>query len=435
MYKVMRKISILIFVAWFAICAVYVYPQRKAEAFLPAILAAPYVAPVVCALVAAGATFLTVAAAENAAQWFYSSSADNVRTEINNMSETAVSTAAKAVVVTDLVWEGIKNFYRPDIGDATKADVAWGMGELKSIQATVPVTNTSYNAELHYNDKTYYYYAKEYVNGSNVYMRIYKSDNPSSYIHQVYVSASGERVDKYNLARNISTNQIGFTSILKLNGGVYSATWSGTYEYGTSAGTQTESRAVPYTGAGGFLDNPVFDPAAEGEQRKFGVPTGDLTIDNLIGKTFTDVDQTSADPIDPPVDPPADTTFDGTTEITGLSSVFNAIKTMSANIAKFFDLTTPVNLEPLRVTGDIFTTRFPFSLPWDLMRSFQLFNDNTFNPVLNINIPKGPILPNLNFNLDLSVWSDIVGYIKALELLIFDITLVLMTRKLLGGGV
>lgn len=418
MYKIVRKISVMIFVAWFAICAVYVYPQRKAEAVIPLALV-PYAATV---LVAAGVTFATSEELQNTTKsWL--STLPTLRTDLMQQDYNAAVNGVTNVA-TD-VWNDAKTWVDNLINPgANTANIS--ISDTATNTINYPLTTYGRNDLLTYTAlpyMTHFYVGNTDGTYSEYGIRTPVPHTVVAIDGWVKVQAPVNTQIRYitRLTNSLETTQV-YT-----NDGSGQKMW----DCATTATIMVLAMqtSVALTGATDWVDNATRDWEYEG-QRKVGVPLGGA-IDELLGKSHQDVKYTGTGT----TDPPADTTFDGTSEITGLSSVFNAIKAMSANIAKFFDLTTPVNLEPLRVTGDIFTTRFPFSLPWDLMRSFQLFNDNTFNPVLNINIPSGPILPNLNFNIDLSVWSNIVGYVKALELLIFDITLVLMTRKLLGGGV
>lgn len=281
-----------------------------------------------------------------------------------------------------------------------------------SLYALVTALNAGGNAVIYFMLPNAYPMASNEWNASMVGARIFVSTTSTQWYYILYPE---------NPAGSLIRNE---TSGYVSSAGSYSFYINGNFPNGAFASNQY-SISQP-------VSNLLTGEDATNQQdvRQVGFPIPDGTnivlpkdSTEIVNKTINDISTTTA--------PPTDVTND-TGILRSISTTLKSIKTAVTNIT---DTTTPINMEPLKLSGEIFTTRFPFSLPWDLMRSFQLFNDNSFNPVLNVNIPAGPILPNMDFNIDLSVWSSIVGYVKALELLIFDITLVLMTRKLLGGGV
>jgi len=420
-YKIVRKISILIFIIWFSICAVYVYPNKKAEAVIPLALV-PYAATV---LVAAGVTFATNAELQNTTKaWL--GTLPTIRTDLMLQDYNAAVNGTKAVcnVATD-VWNDAKTWVDNLINPGAN-DVNLSITDTAGVTIEYALHPDARN-ELLVMTSSRPYLTHFYVLKSDGKYEEYGIKTLT--LHNIIASGGKVKIETgTNTSMEFATRNRTYTETASLTANSTTNIWD--CADGAVINVLTMKTNASLTGATDWVDNPTRDWSDGQGLRKVGVPLGGV-IDELLGKSHPDVKQIDTGTSDPP----ADAVFDGTTEITGLSSVFDAIKIMSANIAKFFDLTIPVNMDPLKLSGEIFTTRFPFSLPWDLMRSFQLFNDNTFNPVLNVDIPAGPILPNLNFNIDLSVWSSIVGYVKALELLIFDITLVLVTRKLLGGGV
>lgn len=94
---------------------------------------------------------------------------------------------------------------------------------------------------------------------------------------------------------------------------------------------------------------------------------------------------------------------------------------------------TRINFEPLRLSFDGFTTAFPFSLPWDLLHAFQgLPAGTTKAPVFDMNI-------NMPFfkwqqTLDFSLFDPIMPTVRILIQIGFGISLILITRELLGGA-
>ena len=96
---------------------------------------------------------------------------------------------------------------------------------------------------------------------------------------------------------------------------------------------------------------------------------------------------------------------------------------------------TIINWEPIRRPAGELTWKFPFSLPWDLKRSFQqLVTSEKWNPVIPINFD-APLMGNVAFNIDLTMFDGLIKVVRVIELLLFDVGLILLTRKLMGGDV
>jgi hypothetical protein len=92
-----------------------------------------------------------------------------------------------------------------------------------------------------------------------------------------------------------------------------------------------------------------------------------------------------------------------------------------------------IDLEPLKKLPHIFTRKFPFSLPWDFYNSFKQLEGNVWDGKIDVNIQSA--LADFVFTIDLSMFDNIRHVVMKIELLIFDIALILVTRRLMGGGV
>lgn len=92
-----------------------------------------------------------------------------------------------------------------------------------------------------------------------------------------------------------------------------------------------------------------------------------------------------------------------------------------------------LNLDPLKLTGTILTTAFPFSLPWDIQRMFQSLDGASWSGIFDIPL----VVPGVNYtmHIDLSFWDPVRNIGKTFVLLLFDMGLIMATRKLLGGDV
>lgn len=93
-----------------------------------------------------------------------------------------------------------------------------------------------------------------------------------------------------------------------------------------------------------------------------------------------------------------------------------------------------LNFEPLRIAGKQFTWKFPFCLPWDILRGFQsLLPDDEFEPIIHVDL--GSDIARFKFDIDLTNWNSVAAVARTVELILFDFGLVLITRKLMGGDV
>lgn len=97
--------------------------------------------------------------------------------------------------------------------------------------------------------------------------------------------------------------------------------------------------------------------------------------------------------------------------------------------------TKPVAWDVLKMNAKALTTKFPFSIPWDLLRQLKVFDVGPETPVFEVNIGDylkigGYTIP-LNFEIDLSMFDKVAAFIRWFNLILWDIGLVLLIRKLL----
>lgn len=93
-----------------------------------------------------------------------------------------------------------------------------------------------------------------------------------------------------------------------------------------------------------------------------------------------------------------------------------------------------INWDPLKLPLLGLTTKFPFSLPWDLMRGIESLQAEQWDrkfiiPALG---PNG-LWPEME--IDLSMYDGIAEMTRIVLLIIFDFGLIMATRKLMGGDV
>ncbi len=192
------------------------------------------------------------------------------------------------------------------------------------------------------------------------------------------------------------------------------------------------------------IENDAWDWTNEDSQdRRIPAPPGilgetgvdpsicaDTAVDNLINKTYQDVIIGNIGNAIP---------GDITTETGLLSNVWGALNQIYAQVlaigtalTSFFDLSKPIDWQPLRMTGVEMTTIFPFSLPWDLKRMVENFSGGTgFEPILDMSIPI--VNQTYDIHIDFGFMQPIVSIVRTVELVLFNIGLILATRRLLGG--
>jgi hypothetical protein len=110
----------------------------------------------------------------------------------------------------------------------------------------------------------------------------------------------------------------------------------------------------------------------------------------------------------------------------------NAVATTNTfleTITMALDFTAPINLTPLNYVGTLFTTRFPFSLPWDVKNMLTAFGTGSVaTPTLEMPIMGVPA------HVSLSRFDGLASAVRVFELLFFNAGLLFGTRKLLGGA-
>lgn len=94
-----------------------------------------------------------------------------------------------------------------------------------------------------------------------------------------------------------------------------------------------------------------------------------------------------------------------------------------------------INWEPLKVTGTLFTTKFPFSLPWDILRTFQaLLIDDPKMPKWDIKWHDQILHKDFGFTIDLTSYDRIFKIARNFILVALNVGLIMATRKLVGGA-
>lgn len=100
------------------------------------------------------------------------------------------------------------------------------------------------------------------------------------------------------------------------------------------------------------------------------------------------------------------------------------------------DLNPPtgnINWGPLRKVGNLFTTKFPFSIPWDLAKQLSIFNVSPEAPKFVIDSPNffkwGSFHYSINFTVDLGLFDPVAIALRWIGTIAFDVGCILGLRK------
>lgn len=166
---------------------------------------------------------------------------------------------------------------------------------------------------------------------------------------------------------------------------------------------------LPYVGenSSGVMSYPL-----EGEMDTVWTPTAPKTWDNVKDDIKVIPIDTPVDvPIDTPIDPPIDTPID-------------------PPFGKPIDLPA-LNFSPLMVD---FTRKFPFCIPFDVLRMFKSLDSTPKAPVFEIDV--SAFLPNnasgdLTLDIDLTVFEKLFAVVRTFTLLSFVVFLIFKTREII----
>jgi hypothetical protein len=176
----------------------------------------------------------------------------------------------------------------------------------------------------------------------------------------------------------------------------------------------------------------ITSDTATPTDRTFSIPT-DWT--GVLDKTYEDISDPTDTPEDPPVTEPT-SILDWLAQLwTWIQAFWAWIQTIPQLIADaiagefVIGPNDAIDYSKLHLAAEIFTDKFPFSLPWDLKNMVLTFGaGSTEAPVIPIAIN------GLEADIDLSKFNTIAAGIRVLELFAFGVGLLFGTRKLLGGA-
>lgn len=190
--------------------------------------------------------------------------------------------------------------------------------------------------------------------------------------------------------------------------------------------------------------NPATDLAynpATTKDYSIPVPT---TWDNVLGKTLDQIATTTTPPASLTVLDYLKNFWDWLTRFWDwvqtipkyLTDIKTAVIDSAKSITDVLTADTALDTEPLKLAANSLTTRFPFSLPWDLYRALNVVNvQSSFDP-LEVSFYNPIDHSPIAFTIDPKPFTDVLAPItRAGFLILYGVGLVFVTRKLMGGGV
>ncbi|MGE5629199.1 MAG: hypothetical protein ACM3X7_14020 [Solirubrobacterales bacterium] len=94
----------------------------------------------------------------------------------------------------------------------------------------------------------------------------------------------------------------------------------------------------------------------------------------------------------------------------------------------------PLDFTPMIAVGSVITTKFPFSIPFDLVNSFSAFNVAAVAPKWTIEFPSNYFIGGGTVVVDFAQFETWAVIIRWFILIIFGVGLIMATRRLMGGS-
>ncbi|MCK6208916.1 hypothetical protein KZX50_26260 [Bacillus infantis] len=125
----------------------------------------------------------------------------------------------------------------------------------------------------------------------------------------------------------------------------------------------------------------------------------------------------------------------------GILALLEAIKTGINTLTDLFSnglvgKAQDIKWDKLKLAGAAFTTKFPFSIPWDVGRALSSIFGDFFgdeSPSFTFTVP----MPSGSYSFDVSIpkpLQDLAPYLRGFILVMFDVGLIFAVRKMLGGA-
>jgi hypothetical protein len=128
--------------------------------------------------------------------------------------------------------------------------------------------------------------------------------------------------------------------------------------------------------------------------------------------------------------------------VNGINAVTNTISSTVASIGEGVQSivdsmvgapTVAVNFAPLTIAGSTIATKFPFSIPFDLVNSVSALNVSGVAPHWQYTFPAGIYNGTGSIDIDFAQFEDWAKVVRWGMLISFSVGLILITRQIIGG--
>jgi len=454
-----KKVLIYFIIIFFAVFTSLVYPVQEVQAILPVILGEYTLAVVAGLATAAGITLATDDAVKGFALSIWERASDTLKNAI-------LTSVGGTVFVTAAIWQELKEL----IASTVDGEVS---GEILTNQVSVDLVDGQTQTIYYDNEGSVQVIADAFSYGSSpglVSLRIvplsgstywtvsltpvtssssatakrlkfevkyvtntlYTTYTPDGEMSaSFFVTAASEGLTVHYNGQQVYQDLEASTKLEKLNLGCSigsTAVLQGEVLSSSSFST-TLVQGENWDKVSEYYDNPAWDLT----NKEITVP---ITVTGVTAKTPADVIQGTTSVAPPDVDVVNETGWLAniysklSSLVSGITALPSAIVgAISDNIVGDMN----IDISPLRNVFTGVTTKFPFSLPWDLQNAVNLFagsGENIGPWAIAFPTPYGDVTFDVVIP---QSFLDYLVYIRWALLIMFDVGLIYATGRLLGG--
>lgn len=444
MINLLKKVSLVFLSIALATLIFYKPPQAKAVFVVDDMV----MIGAASALIAAGVTYANSPALRAVTSDFLGT----LSTDTQNLFKATVAAGVTSVYLTSTMYQSLKNYINNKLlGYTSSTTLPYSTTQTYSTGVTlgssswqVPITTGTLNfvPVMTYNGNGYYNHI--YVNdstGANIIYVLQMYNDVTNYYVNVYTGINGANFQTtLTVPRTINYFSLVVNPTnIKLNNDAGATLYTYTYSnskfgiiFGDTAGTghsNTWSNVSYWDGQtvtttnSNYQYNPTDVPVNTNQYT--GNPSFDLSNKTItIPNNPTKPDQLVG--VTPQAIPVSDVA--ATTTNTLLSQIAGAVTSTTG----MTDPQSQVNKFKAMVT-----TKFPFSLPWDMLAVMNMIAATPVRPSVHVDqhltIAGGQSMP-IKFDVDFSFLDSFIGFFRTFEVVAFCYFLISATRRLLGGA-
>lgn len=197
--------------------------------------------------------------------------------------------------------------------------------------------------------------------------------------------------------------------------------------YSVSDGSVCYDTSLNYDGTGVSIGNDVLNLDSDTLANNVAdtnvkVPTYDNTLD---------IDANISNLVNSLLAVDANTYANSLSQTNILSNILSSVQSV-ANVLTdgLVGDISKISFDPIFSFASDLTKKFPFCIPWDINRVLSIFDVPQTAPVLTIALPSVPNITQVQtYDLNLNFLDNIIGVIRTLEIIAFDVMLFLASRK------